>query len=145
MVRFIIMAVGGPIKYVNLFTFHYGQIYYQDNIAKIFYILNIYIPLWLDLLYSINRCVLFQTKNLHSTMVRFIISFRHYSDIIIARFTFHYGQIYYIKKASTKILHEKIYIPLWLDLLYAITQSADLINPDLHSTMVRFIIQSERY
>ena len=80
-------------------------------------------------------------KNLHSTMVRFIILIFHNSACVKRKFTFHYGQIYYellngnaeaLLKAFTfhygQIYYTlekyrtfgegRIYIPLWLDLLF---------------------------
>ena len=73
MVRFI-MGISAYIFYTeNAFTFHYGQIYYcliylpHTNYA------SIYIPLWLDLLFTT-----------HSLLT-----------LITSPFTFHYGQIYY--------------------------------------------------
>ena len=35
----------------------------------------------------------------------------------------------------------KIYIPIWLDLLYEESKKVSLIYENLHSNMVRFIIQ----
>ena len=58
--------------------------------------MNIYIPLWLDLLckskLSTNNCL----SDLHSTMVRFII----------------------ITRRGLRRIWKLIYIPLWLDLLF---------------------------
>ena len=34
----------------------------------------------------------------------------------------------------------KIYIPIWLDLLYTSAGDNRVVQPDLHSNMVRFII-----
>ena len=56
--------------------------------------------------------------NLHSNMVRFIIYFSNARKSKAYKFTFQYGQIYYIKKISELINISKIYIPIWLDLLY---------------------------
>ena len=123
----------------------------------------IYIPIWLDLLFSINRCVLFRTKNLHSNMVRFIIRFFYSSNDRIDnlhsnmvrfimttannnpatnyKFTFQYGQIYYSLRRSGQRYDDEIYIPIWLDLLYESDERRARRLYDLHSNMVRFIIQ----
>ena len=37
------------------FTFQYGQIYYVDNTINKSQFLCIYIPIWLDLLYKLNK------------------------------------------------------------------------------------------
>ena len=39
------------------------------------------------------------------------------------------------------MLNKVIYIPIWLDLLYGSSNSGNLKCGDLHSNMVRFIIQ----
>ena len=55
-------------------------------------------------------------------------------------FTFQYGQIYYASERIYIIIAIKIYIPIWLDLLYIPNRkNSDEIN-NLHSNMVRFII-----
>ena len=58
-------------------------------------IINIYIPIWLDLLSTAIVSLITNFENLHSNMVRFIM--------ILTRIT--------LGKAL------KIYIPIWLDLL----------------------------
>ena len=53
--------------------------------------INIYIPLWLDLLYKCCYSLLPLLLHLHSTMVRFIIvSVIKFIDAL-PKFTFHYG------------------------------------------------------
>ena len=55
----------------------------------------IYIPIWLDLLYTNQKTLTELENNLHSNMVRFIIKMEDMNTIITAIFTFQYGQIYY--------------------------------------------------
>ncbi len=57
-------------------------------------------------------------KNLHSNMVRFIIS----------------------KFSLFFLSNSKIYIPIWLDLLYTYINIVEDILKNLHSNMVRFIM-----
>ena len=117
MVRFII-----DFKFLinieeSIFTFHYGQIYYA--ISSNFFKLSIciYIPLWLDLLLCLLKFLSICCEYLHSTMVRFIIYYKEQEKSLQEKFTFHYGQIYYnILKIRYGFLN-RIYIPLWLDLL----------------------------
>ena len=164
MVRFIIINFNTfPIP-LMIFTFQYGQIYYREAHAH----------------------AREHLRHLHSNMVRFIIIFLAVSlpaslsftfqygqiyYIIIeyqalqqtSAFTFQYGQIYYLIIKNNKNNKNKIYIPIWLDLLLAI-ESMHLINAIaftfqygqiyyhlpmrhqddqntyLHSNMVRFII-----
>ena len=55
-------------------------------------------------------------------MVRFIIDTAIKKGEGGSKFTFHYGQIYY-DSGNRKDNHiDKIYIPLWLDLLYLIAK-----------------------
>ena len=51
----------------------------------------IYIPIWLDLLYGITLTATEDDTNLHSNMVRFIISKRRNGAIKSIKFTFQYG------------------------------------------------------
>ena len=119
MVRFIIIVNDNKNGNRNRFTFHYGQIYYIYHFRNHGCSIYIYIPLWLDLLqltalcnekgYCIYiplwldlLCLILRRKdcwfrNLHSTMVRFIISVSVSSIVRQRKFTFHYGQIYYHK------------------------------------------------
>ena len=64
--------------------------------------------------------------------------------IVITSFTFQYGQIYYdfLEDYAEEI--EYIYIPIWLDLLYQQDLNRQIMERDLHSNMVRFIIQKKR-
>ena len=125
---------------INRFTFQYGQIYYTAILIlyrhwKKIYIpiwldllqrrekiyikcLKIYIPIWLDLLYYRNYQNPHLDCHLHSNMVRFIILCIAGIDIFILQFTFQYGQIYYRQKIGYLKYYKKIYIPIWLDLLY---------------------------
>ena len=144
------------------FTFHYGQIYYNSANIFITFVSVIYIPLWLDLLYLTYNLLNLNSFHLHSTMVRFIITYSkpsnhiyaiftfHYGQIYypfgvsgcvgVSVFTFHYGQIYYQLKNVHSIRNYRIYIPLWLDLLLCSYTNRKAIKSYLHSTMVRFII-----
>ena len=75
MVRFIITAEAGyiyPIYYLhsNMVRFIIIMINYDT-----YYENYIYIPIWLDLLYYIDKYNKEHNKNLHSNMVRFIIRF----------------------------------------------------------------------
>ena len=51
----------------------------------------IYIPIWLDLLLMPIMALDFQNINLHSNMVRFIISLTKLISMLITLFTFQYG------------------------------------------------------
>ena len=125
---------------LKLFTFHYGQIYYNFSPNNVISSSVIYIPLWLDLLLFTNENKIEEIANLHSTMVRFIITTVSVSTSITSPFTFHYGQIYYAGIRDDEFLKAHIYIPLWLDLLFLIFKSHSRFQYYLHSTMVRFII-----
>ena len=82
----------------------------------------------------------FEIKDLHSTMVRFIMQFAKAALLKEIKFTFHYGQIYYHYIIYVWEITFYIYIPLWLDLLYIETYYKEQEKSYLHSTMVRFII-----
>ena len=84
----------------------------------------------------------FEIKDLHSTMVRFIMQFAKAALLKEIKFTFHYGQIYYHYIIYVWEITFYIYIPLWLDLLYKCCYSLLPLLLHLHSTMVRFIISS---
>ena len=51
----------------------------------------IYIPIWLDLLYSEEFREQLRKANLHSNMVRFIIGSEKDNEIFAYTFTFQYG------------------------------------------------------
>ena len=123
-----------------LFTFQYGQIYYTSIYRKNTSLPQIYIPIWLDLLYVVKYKQIAKLRDLHSNMVRFIM--REYNDYKIdtAGFTFQYGQIYYTNHIEYYREYYKIYIPIWLDLLYKCQASQWGSLSHLHSNMVRFII-----
>ena len=143
MVRFIIAKKIALMNLNRIFTFHYGQIYYNLKKEKIKTRSAIYIPLWLDLLCG--------RKSLSSSS-NFLFTF-HYGQIYYLKalpskftlliFTFHYGQIYYTFQIFNKYRRIDIYIPLWLDLLYITKTMPSRNGFDLHSTMVRFIINKD--
>ena len=124
---------------------------------------DIYIPIWLDLLLKRYYQQKNEINNLHSNMVRFIIKVGTYATGSADTFTFQYGQIYYeikedeAKKEDTNlhsnmvrfiiktlfiitVLKKYIYIPIWLDLLLASVAVVIVQRFYLHSNMVRFII-----
>ena len=128
------------MKNGNKFTFHYGQIYYYRYNDERNSKQKIYIPLWLDLLLNGSQVILKRRVHLHSTMVRFIMTYLKPSSDIKNPFTFHYGQIYYRICFKRVCFNLKIYIPLWLDLLYLFQTFITSSIKNLHSTMVRFIM-----
>ena len=96
MVRFIIEYPYLDKQLLIDFTFQYGQIYYYHiTNAKIF-IVNLYIPIWLDLLSEIKELKKIINDTLHSNMVRFIMYVIYNLLTEEIDFTFQYGQIYYI-------------------------------------------------
>ena len=97
MVRFIIDIIQQLFYFKIVFTFQYGQIYYSLIIFVKSLILQIYIPIWLDLLFFNNLCKIFDFTNLHSNMVRFIIEIGYDYVVSYLKFTFQYGQIYYLQ------------------------------------------------
>ena len=140
MVRFIIKQQEIIDSLTSRFTFQYGQIYYPQKQACFILLSFIYIPIWLDLLFS--SCDFFQLPipHLHSNMVRFIIHPKYYRLANQPQFTFQYGQIYYEYSPDVERPHYHIYIPIWLDLLLTLPLSISFYNNHLHSNMVRFII-----
>ena len=118
MVRFIINVRFKRKRIKSLFTFQYGQIYYNYTFVFYFYDIAIYIPIWLDLLSTNFSSFIISNSHLHSNMVRFIIQELVTAFTSAIAFTFQYGQIYYGMFFSA----------------IAISFS------DLHSNMVRFII-----
>ena len=102
----------------------------------------IYIPIWLDLLSKKENKKSKTNQNLHSNMVRFIMSyFRVFqfclTDIYIPIWLDLLQYCHWINEQ-----YYSIYIPIWLDLLFSCIIS--LFSPilNLHSNMVRFIIDS---
>ena len=140
MVRFIIEILGLCSSNQKLFTFQYGQIYYC--LFSIVHLTpnGIYIPIWLDLLCtgSVKWTGLF--NDLHSNMVRFIMITLTDDNYYLKKFTFQYGQIYYSLEYLKYDEMKKIYIPIWLDLLYLLDFLKSPRVCHLHSNMVRFII-----
>ena len=82
----------------------------------------------------------FLESDLHSNMVRFIILVDLHISSRPYTFTFQYGQIYYFYFLFYIFWQRRIYIPIWLDLLYNALRELEQQNKDLHSNMVRFII-----
>ena len=141
MVRFIIPSYSFFNCSTKTFTFHYGQIYYIKLITDRIDTFDIYIPLWLDLLFFESIDFAFMLR-IYIPLWLDLLSMRDISPAPNKyTFTFHYGQIYYslLLIASLIILfylHStmvrfimsmsfilsiiacSIYIPLWLDLLY---------------------------
>ena len=99
MVRFIIITTPQESNDNSQFTFQYGQIYYEIEAKEKELMLNIYIPIWLDLLYTVCP----------------------FSSQLASIFTFQYGQIYYKRFRTTIQKRTLIYIPIWLDLLYTLS------------------------
>ena len=95
MVRFIINLWYGTITQQTVFTFQYGQIYYVRTASLYVNFLDIYIPIWLDLLLRGSSVKYAYCDDLHSNMVRFIILTLNLLNDGFIVFTFQYGQIYY--------------------------------------------------
>ena len=123
------------------FTFQYGQIYYPTYFKRKF---KANINLHSNMVrFIINDRVdnnYIQEINLHSNMVRFIIQCYSKKSGRLRRFTFQYGQIYYTMLLKEKWQTQKIYIPIWLDLLFLLRKKKRPPKLYLHSNMVRFII-----
>ena len=117
MVRFIIFICKLFFKERALFTFQYGQIYYFKAVDYTISDDEIYIPIWLDLLFFEKYRNNLSNNNLHSNMVRFIIVVQLVSLKSRQKFTFQYGQIYYEAEQKWFKNRKEIYIPIWLDLL----------------------------
>ena len=142
MVRFIIPVDAPPVASAARFTFQYGQIYYRRAKHGRKSNRSIYIPIWLDLLYDYSLICLGVLNNLHSNMVRFIMIYIICQVRLYISFTFQYGQIYYFCILELFIPVFLIYIPIWLDLLLDKLLLDLVCLFDLHSNMVRFIIES---
>ena len=56
------------------------------------------------------------------------------------RFTFQYGQIRNAFASNSKYISISIYIPVWLDQKFKISDEAERLKADLHSSMVRLEI-----
>ena len=121
MVRFIIDRYILGLWVNAEFTFQYGQIYYVGNFCMYSEKIQIYIPIWLDLLFITSPGI---------NSIEYI-------------FTFQYGQIYYLCCQFSSFYDFPIYIPIWLDLLYFLLLLSFLMLVHLHSNMVRFIIRIE--
>ena len=91
---------------------------------------------------------LFPSPLLHFTKFTFQYGQIYYLNEFVRRweqtkFTFQYGQIYYPSDISKTMPGTLIYIPIWLDLLFIILILVLLPTCYLHSNMVRFIIRIE--
>ena len=117
MVRFIINGAEAGTLTSFQFTFQYGQIYYQEVVKTKDNLYNIYIPIWLDLLWRKSYGNSTSRNYLHSNMVRFIICISEKRPESEDKFTFQYGQIYYSDEYKRTTDRHQIYIPIWLDLL----------------------------
>ena len=117
MVRFIIGIRFRRPNEEYKFTFQYGQIYYRLLKSLLKMKIKIYIPIWLDLLLETKQNKQVYQLNLHSNMVRFIISILVKGQPGSWKFTFQYGQIYYEQVNGSWRRSRSIYIPIWLDLL----------------------------
>ena len=82
MVRFIIDDNSIIQIAKSQFTFQYGQIYYLFLSLYDFNQSQIYIPIWLDLLYIFLISSLLSLSYLHSNMVRFIIIINSFNFIL---------------------------------------------------------------
>ena len=118
MVRFIIDYLILFDIEIDSFTFQYGQIYYVYRVFQKVPQAAIYIPIWLDLLSNISPT----------------------PSVLFVLFTFQYGQIYYMVIYLFLMKIVLIYIPIWLDLLFQIKILTRITLGNLHSNMVRFII-----
>ena len=140
MVRFIIPDIYKMSSEIYIFTFQYGQIYYYQTCPPFSRGGYIYIPIWLDLLLDNRNYQIVDNTDLHSNMVRFIISNYQTPFFLSDAFTFQYGQIYYFHTCQPFFFSFSIYIPIWLDLLFNIFDCIFSCFRYLHSNMVRFII-----
>ena len=104
---------------------------------------KIYIPIWLDLLQLYLTSERLAIRYLHSNMVRFIIEININSFVYFLKFTFQYGQIYYASRIGRNGRRDKIYIPIWLDLLCPCRFHVEFQGFYLHSNMVRFIMERQ--
>ena len=124
MVRFIIIQKQALLTDIIVFTFQYGQIYYDKDNFKESQIQN----------------------NLHSNMVRFIIIIFYQALQIFFLFTFQYGQIYYVLSIFQKPIIKILFTFQYGQIYYSQEEKearADEI--DLHSNMVRFIMHDARF
>ena len=103
----------------KVFTFQYGYIYYRSRRPIRTRHRGIYIPIWLYLLCQLNKEGYKVFIYLHSNMVIFIMKKKEKKKKSIKRFTFQYGYIYYILLMKNNKKNKRIYIPIWLYLLYA--------------------------
>ena len=140
MVRFIIIVKPLSSYSAYKFTFQYGQIYYHHSVFYFVFKVFIYIPIWLDLLCFLPLLSFLPLAHLHSNMVRFIIEVIATAETELAKFTFQYGQIYYLCCQFSSLYNFPIYIPIWLDLLLQVECLNDSKLENLHSNMVRFIM-----
>ena len=79
---------------------------------------KIYIPIWLDLLWTGEDLLRVNYDNLHSNMVRFIIHKLDKEQKILPNL--HSNMVRFIMRIKRlyRAIISNIYIPIWLDLLY---------------------------
>ena len=125
--------------------------------------LRIYIPIWLDLLFTWNSGIwggsdrfTFQYGQIYYKYMQrggeeygfiyipiwldLLLRRNDAKDSKFNRFTFQYGQIYYNRAKRYYQQNILIYIPIWLDLLFLNMMYNKEWEENLHSNMVRFII-----
>ena len=94
MVRFIIRMIEDGWAEDEQFTFQYGQIYYCNDKIGCRKTYEIYIPIWLDLLFFYNNTNYIIKDDLHSNMVRFIIRCRYH--ILLQQKNLHSNMVRFI-------------------------------------------------
>ena len=101
------------------FTFQYGQIYYSNQKSYCWEFNNLYIPIWLDLLFSSIPLTGTGSAKLYIPIWLDLLSPAQAQIMSSGNsFTFQYGQIYYLSVSAGSLGTYKA----------------------LHSNMVRFII-----
>ena len=140
MVRFIIYRFYRTVYACYWFTFQYGYIYYEERQSVSGCLSNIYIPIWLYLLWGRD----YRLQNGEIIYIPIWLYLLSIGNAIGSpncwKFTFQYGYIYYKHKRKTHTSQLAIYIPIWLYLLLN-SSIFSISRPDnLHSNMVIFII-----
>ena len=122
-----------------LFTFQYGQIYYL--LYNRYFRVNffIYIPIWLDLLFS-YRHIDSQNFKIYIPIWLDLLSIHKLLAPILAKIYIPIWLDLLCVYIGNYIYGRAIYIPIWLDLLSTNYKGTLTQLKDLHSNMVRFII-----